>query len=113
MREAKKKQERLSDFIARLKRFKKVDQWRKTNPTQASEICISIDDFCQGNLAGDISLCEELSIKGAQWGKNIITVHFGKRTASFFCPVSDKDVERAARIFLSLVADSSEGEEEK
>ena len=113
LRKAEEKQERLLDFIKRLNGCREIVQWRMANPAQAGEICISIDDFCQGNLAGDISLCEEVSIKGAQWGKNIITVHFRKQTASFFCPRPDKDVERAARIFLSLVTDSSEGGEAK
>lgn len=113
LRKAKEKQTRLDEFIVRLKRCEKIDQWRKGNPTQVDEMRISIDDFCEGSLSGDISLCKEASIEGVQWGENIVTVHFRKRTASFFYPVSDKDVERAVEIFLSLVTDSGEREGEK
>lgn len=109
LHKAKGKQTQLDEFIMRLKRCKKIDQWVKSNPTRVGEICISIDNFCQGNLVGDISLCDEVSIEGAQRGKNIITVHFCKRTASFFYPTLERDMERAIELFLSLVTDRSEG----
>ncbi len=110
LRQAKEKQTRLGEFIAKLKQCKKIEQWRSGCPTQASEIRISIDDFCQGSLSEDIFLCDEASIGGAEWGKNIITIHFRERTASFLYPASVKDMERAAEIFLSLVADRRERE---
>ncbi len=113
LRKAKEKQTRLDEFIVRLKQCEKIGQWREGNPTQVDEMRVSIDDFCEGSLSGDISLCKEASIEGAQWGENIVTVHFRKRTASFFYPVSDKDMERAVEIFLSLVTDSGEREGEK
>jgi len=111
LRKAKEKQTRLDKFIVKLKRCEKIGQWRKDHPTQENEMRISIDDFCEGSLSGAISLCKEVSIEGAQWGKNIITVHFRKRTASFFCPESDKELERVVEILLSLVTDSGEREE--
>lgn len=107
---AKGKQTQLYEFIVRLKHCKKIDQWVNSNPTLVGEVRISIDNFCQGNLAGDISLCDEVSIEGAQRGKNIITVHFCKRTASFFYPSLGRDMERAVELFLSLATDRSEGE---
>ena len=113
LRVAENKLKQLGNFITQLTGDKEIDRWRRKDPTQAGELCISLDDFCQGDLEGKVSLCEEVSIKGARWGKNIITVHLGKQTASFFCPVSDEDLKRAARIVLSLAKDSREGRRAK
>lgn len=113
LRKAKEKQTQLNKLIERLKKHEKIKKWAEDKLSPADEIRISINDFWQGDLAGNISLCEEVSIEGAWREKNIVTVHFRKQTASFFYPVLDKDLERAAEIFLSLITDGSEGEEVK
>lgn len=113
LKRAGEKRARLDGFVKKLTQRKKIKQWRSSAPAQAGDVRISIDDFLERGLSENAHLCEEPSIEGAERRKNIITVHFCKRTASFVCPVSDKDMERAVKIFLSLVTDRSEKGEER
>lgn len=113
LQRSRNKQSQLKEFAERLRQCEKVKQWRLSNPKQAKKVYISIDDLFQSNLSGEISFCDEVSIAGAEWGKNIITVHFYEQTVSFFCPASDQSMERTVDIFLSLVTDERErGKEE-
>lgn len=100
---ARHKQVQLDKLVKSLIGDKRIEQWQLNHQTQAKKVRISMDDFCQRNLSGDVSLCDKPSIAGAEWGRNIVTVHFGERTASFFYPVSEEEQERAVEIFLSLV----------
>lgn len=109
---AGEKRARLDEFVTKLTQRKEITQWKSGYPAQAGDVSISIDDFCQRGLSEDARLCKEVSIEGAERGRNIITVHFCRQTASFVCPVTEKDMERAVGIFLSLVTDrSGKGEE--
>ncbi len=108
LQRARNKQSQLKEFVKRLKQCEKIKQWRLSNPQRAKKVRISIDNLFQSELSGEISFCDEVSIEGAEWGKNIITVHFHERTVSFFCPAPDQDMERTVDIFLSLVTDERE-----
>lgn len=112
LKRAEEKKARLDEFVTKLTQREKIEQWKSNGPAQARDVWISIDDFCQRGLSEAACLCREASMEGAERGRNIITVHFRRQTASFVCPVSDKDMERAVEIFLSLVTDGSgKGEE--
>lgn len=112
LRRAKEKKERLNILIEKFRQCEKIKQWWTSFPAQAKEVDISIDDFLRSTLSGDISFCKEVSIEGAEQGKNIITIYFGGRTASFFDPVSKQEMERAENIFLSLVTNENKGGED-
>ena len=107
LKRAGEKRARLDGFVAKLTQCREIEQWMSIAPAQVGDVSISIDDFFERGLSKDAHLRKDASIGGAERGKNIITVHFCGQTASFTCPVSDKDMERAVKIFLSLVTDRS------
>lgn len=103
LQKAKRKRTDLKKFIQKLAKYKEIKQWIDSDPKSADKIRISVNDFCEGSLSGDVSLCKEASMDKAEWEQEIVTVHFCERTVSFYYPKSGKDMKRAVRIFLSLV----------
>lgn len=108
LKKVRDKQKCLVKFVQELNKCEVVKQWRQNHPENESEIFFSMDDFVQCNLNEVISLCDEMSIEGAERDKRIVTVRFREQTASFFYPESEEEWERVTLIFLSIVADGNE-----
>ena len=112
LRRAGEKQRRLYEFVERLKQSEDISRWIASHPAQAERVSFSIDDFFRCGLTGDGSFCEEVSLRGVEQGKNIVTICFSGWTASFFYSALDRDMKEITKSFLSMVAGKSgEGKE--